>query len=97
MTNPGCVPSSICATRTTHVAEKSLKNAKVRIARRSKSNALVFERHRSVDGQLRIVAGQLQILNAHDVLIERQANRPCVVNGVIEQRDVQRVDGAFDQ
>jgi len=51
-----------------------------------------LERHRSVNRQLRVFSGQLQILTRTTFWSKGQSNRSRIVNRVVEQRDVQRVD-----
>ena len=85
------------ATGAAHVAEQALQDAQVGVSRALKRNAPIVEADRARDAQPRVFADHFELSNPDDVLVEREANRRGVPQRVIEQADVQRVDGAFDE
>src|SRR5215218_1909920 len=83
--------------RAADIAEESLKDTEVRIARGTERDPFVVERHRAADGQLRVVTDQLQILYPDHVLVEGKADRTGIADRIIKERHLQRVDGSIDE
>ncbi len=58
---------------------------------------LIVQRDGSADRQPGVLADELQVLDADDVLIEREPDRRRVSHRVVEQPHVEAVDGGVDQ
>ena len=85
------------APRSAHVPEEALQDAEVGVARGAHGDALSSEVDRPSDGQARVLPHQLQILDPHDVLIERQLQRTGIAQRQVEQTDVDTIDRRFDE
>ncbi len=84
--------------RAADLREEPLEHAEARIARRLERDAIVAEIDPARDAQPRafVDADQLQILDAHLLLVERDADGPAVLELVVEQTHLDGVDRRVD-
>ena len=82
--------------RSAHVAEETLQDPQVGVARRLQRDLLIVQPDRPRHAQLGAVAHQLQLVHSDDALIEREVNRRGVLQRVVEHPNVERVHGDVD-
>ena len=75
----------------------ALQDAEAGVAGGAHRDALVVQVDQPVDVELRLVADQPHLGDAHRVPIERQADRRRVAQPVVEQPQVEPIDRRLDQ
>ncbi len=80
-----------------HIAEEALQDAEVRSSRRLQGNALVGKADTAEHTELCVLANNLEILHGDDAPVEREANRCRILQRVVEQLHLDRIDRRLHQ
>ena len=79
------------------IAEESLQDAEVRVARGLDVNRLVLQAEPAVERELRSLTRETEAADLEDVPIERQLDRPIVLHAIVEQFKVELLDIGDDR
>ena len=93
---PGDLRREVGLARAAQVAHDALENAEVGLSRRSDRDLAGAEVDRAADVEARAIADETQLVDAHDFLLVRHAQRAVVADHVVEQPQRQRVGARVD-
>ena len=94
---PADVGREVRLTRAADIAEEPLQDAEVGVAGRVQRNLPVREPDRAVHIQARVLSHEPHLLDLHRLIVQEQANGAVVAQRVVEQSQVDPIDGAVDQ
>ena len=84
------------ATGAADVGQEALEHGEVRGAVGLQRQRLVVQVHRAAQVELGVVTDHLQRIDLQHLMLDAQSNRRLVAQPVIEQRDVDLLDGGVD-
>ena len=87
----------IGATRSPHVVEEPLKDAEVGVAIGLHGDPLVAQIDEPAEPKVRVHAFEPKLVDLHRAVVERHPDRRRVLERVVEQPHVERVDRAVDE
>ena len=79
------------------IAEESLQDAEVRVARGLDVYRLIFQSEPAVERELRSLTRETEAADLEDAPIERQLNGPIVLHAIVEQFEVELLDIGDDR